>query len=96
MKKNPYVEAKNSKELCDVLGLPRSHAAKLEIRRELVIAIRDRIKEKRWTHLQASKYAEVGRTVITAIMNGDIGKISTDRLIDIADRLGLTVEINVA
>ncbi len=94
--KKPFLEARNSKELCELLGLSASHAAKLEIRRELVIAIRDRLVEKHWTHLQASKLAEVGRTVITAIVNGDVGKISTDRLIDVADRLGLHVEIKVA
>ena len=48
------------------------------------------------THEQAAKIADVGRTVITAIVNGNIGKISTDRLIEVADRLGLEVHIRVA
>lgn len=94
--KNPYVEAKNLSQLCTILGLPKSHASRIEVRRDLVIAIRNKIEAKDWTHAEAAKKAEVGRTVVTAIMNGNIAKISTDRLIDIADRLGYAVSVEVA
>ena len=40
--------------------------------------------------------AGVGRTVITAIANGNLGHISTDRLIDVAHSLGLRVQLKVA
>ncbi len=92
----PFIEVRDISELCDFLGLPASQAARLEIRRDLVVAIHDKIKERKLTHEQAAKEAEVGRTIITAIVNGNIAKISTDRLIDIADRLGLNVHIHVA
>ena len=92
----PYIDIKNISELCKVLGLPKSQAARVEIRRDLVLAIDARIKARKLTHEKASELAGVGRTVITAIVNGNIGKISTDRLIDIADSLGLGVEIRVA
>jgi predicted XRE-type DNA-binding protein len=46
------------------------------------------MKSRRLTHEQAAEIAEVGRTIITAIVNGNIGKISTDQLIEVADRLG--------
>ena len=91
-----YFEAKSTKELCKLLGLPASEASKIEIRRNLVLAIEKVIKQKKWTHEAASKKAGVGRTVITAILNGNIEKISTDRLIDITQSLGLNVRIKVA
>lgn len=92
----PFIEIKNIDQLCKILGLPKSQAARIEIRRDLVIAIDSKIKAKKLTHEQAAKIADVGRTVITAIVNGNIGKISTDRLIEVADRLGLEVHIRVA
>lgn len=92
----PFIETRNIKELCKILGLPKSQAARIEVRRDLVIAIHDKIKFKKLTHEQAAKLAGVGRTVVTAIVNGNIGKISTDKLIDVADRLGLGVHIEVA
>jgi predicted XRE-type DNA-binding protein len=92
----PYVEVKNLKELCKVLGLPESHAPKIEMRRDLVLGIKDIMKRKKLTHVEASQKAKVGRTVITAIVNGNIGKISTDRLIDVATSLGVKLHLEVA
>ena len=91
-----FFEAKNIKELCKILGLPPSQAAKAEIRRDLVIAIKDIIEENEWTQAQAAQRANVGRTVITAIVNGNIQSISTDRLIDVAYNLGLSLQLKVA
>ena len=91
-----YFEAKSTKELCKRLGLPASEANKVEIRRNLVLAIDKVIAQNKWTHEVSAKKANVGRTVITAILNGNIAKISTDKLIDIAQNLGLIVQIKVA
>lgn len=92
----PYVEAKSAKELCKLLNIPLSEAAKIEMRTNLVISIKKVIKRKKLTHEQAAKIAKVGRTVITAIVNGNLEKISTDRLIDVAQEMGLTVQLKIA
>lgn len=94
--KKPYVEAKNAKEICKILNLPLSEVPKIEIRTQLVVAIKRVIERNNLTHVQAAKQAGVGRTVITAIMNGNLGSISTDRLIDVAHSLGLKVQLKVA
>jgi predicted XRE-type DNA-binding protein len=91
-----YVEARNAEELCDIFGLPRSYAPRLRFRRDLVIAIRKTVRKKKWTHAQAAKKADVGRTVITAVMNGNLQGVSTDRLMDIAQNLGLKLKLEVA
>lgn len=91
-----FFEIKNTKKLCQLLGLPESEASKIEMRRNLVIAIKRTIEENDYTHQEAASEAEVGRTVITSIVNGNLEKISTDRLIDIAQALGLKVKLQVA
>lgn len=93
---NSYFEAKNIEELCSLMGLPESEAPKIKIRLELAKAIRRAVEKKELTHAEASKKAAVGRTVMTAIMNGNLDKISTDRLIDIAQALGLRLQLKVA
>jgi predicted XRE-type DNA-binding protein len=93
---NAYKEAKNLKELCRLLGVPLSEAPKIKMRIDLVGAIQKQITRKGYTHQQASERADVGRTVITAIMNGHLEKITTDRLIDIAQALGLKVRLEIA
>ena len=91
-----YTEVKNIKELAKTLKLPKSEAAKIEMRTSLVIAVRRAVMKKHLTHAEAAKIANVGRTVITAILNGNTTHVSTDRLIDIAQNLGLTVTLKVA
>lgn len=91
-----YTEAKNVRELAKVLGLPKGEAAKIEMRANLVVAIRKTVEKKRLTHVEAAKQAGVGRTVVTAILNGNTNHVSTDRLIDIAQSLGLRVTLRVA
>lgn len=66
------------------MGLPASEGPKLRMRVDLAVAIRHLIERKKMTHQQAAEKSDVGRTVITAIMNGNLQKITTDRLIDIA------------
>lgn len=91
-----YFEAKNLDELCSLMGLPKTEAPKLSIRLDLAKAIRRIVEKKKLTHAQASIKTGVGRTVITAIMNGNLNKISTDRLLDIAQSLGLKFHLKVA
>lgn len=91
-----YFEAKNTKELCKLLGLPSSAVQKIEIRIELASAIRKELERQALTHAEAAKKVNVGRTVITAIINGNLKSISTDRLIDVAQGLGLKVQLKVA
>lgn len=93
---NKSVEAKNLKELCNSLGLPESEVPKLRIRLDLAHGIRSAILKHHLTHLEASLKCNVGRTVITAVVNGNLNKISTDRLIDIAQGLGLKLNLKVA
>lgn len=91
-----YFEAKNITELVELLGLPKSQAPKIEMRLELAQAIRKTIEKQKLTHAEAAKKAKVGRTVITAIANGNLQSISTDRLIDVAQSLGLRIHMKVA
>lgn len=91
-----FFEIKDTKQLCKLLDLPPSEAAKIEMRRNLVVAIKRTIEENKYTHQEAANEAGVGRTVITSIVNGNLEKISTDRLIDTAQGLGLKVKLQVA
>ena len=91
-----FKEAKNIQELCKILGLPASEGPKVRMRVDLAVAIRHLIERKKMTHQQAAKKSNVGRTVITAIMNGNLQRITTDRLIDIAQGLGLKVQLKIA
>ncbi len=91
-----FKEAENIQELCKILGLPASDGPKVRMRVDLAVAIRHLIERKKMTHQQAAEKSDVGRTVITAIMNGNLQKMTTDRLIDIAHGLGLKIQLKIA
>lgn len=95
-KNREFFGAKSTKELCKLLGISEKEAEKIEIRRNLVIATKRIIERNEWTHEEAAGEAGVGRTVITAVVNGNLEKVSTDRLIGIAQELGLSVRLRVA
>ena len=57
----------------------------------LMTKIKNIICKKQLTHSEAAKVSNVGRTVITGIMNRSNLDISTDRLIRILNGLGLSV-----
>lgn len=60
---------------------------------KLAKSIRKTIEKLKLTHVEAAEKTGMGRTVITAVMNGNLNKISTDRLIDIAQALGLKFQL---
>ena len=95
MRKN-FVEVKGIKQLFKTFGLSEEEARKVKMRRNLFVAIKKHIQKNKWTHQKTALKAKVGRTVITAIMNGNLDNISTDKLIDIAQKIGLTVTLKVA
>ena len=97
MKKNKtYTEVRSDDELCELLGLSHSETARLKLRTDLVVGIIKLIEKSKLTHVEASEISGVGRTVITAIVNGNIQKISTDRLIEVADNLGVKMTFKIA
>lgn len=91
-----YFEVNSVEQLCKLMGLDASVAPRIILRISLAKAIRSVIEKKKLTHAQAAEKTGVGRTVITAIVNGNLDRISTDRLLDIAQGLGLQYQLQVA
>ncbi len=91
-----YVTVRNLKELCSTLGVPVQEEPRVRMQVELVRAVRKVISERGLTHAEAARIAGVGRTVITAVANGNLDGISLDRLVNIACRFGLRPSVKVA
>lgn len=52
--------------------------------------------KRRWiTHAQVAAEAGIARTVVTAVLNGRLNKISTDRILKIADGLKLNIQLKI-
>ena len=87
---------KSIEELGRAWKMPESEIVRIEIFTSLVVAIQKRIKKLGLTHAEAAKKTGIGRTVITAVMNGNVLHMTIDRLITIANGIGLKVTLKVA
>ena len=66
------------------------------IRLRLSLAIKKAIEEKGLTHVNAALIARTPRTSLTAIANGNLERVSMDRLVTIAHRLGVGISLRLA
>ena len=61
----------------------------------LASEIKKEVRRRFLTHKQVSEEIGIARTVVTAVLNGRLEKISTDRLLRVADGLGLEMELKI-
>lgn len=92
--KSKTVVARNAFELADALGLTPADAVEIEVRSALNDKIVEIVKKLGLTHVQVAKLAETSRTRITAILNRNTQKVSTDLLLRILARLGYRAKIS--
>ena len=65
------------------------------IRQFLSEQIKREVKKRYITHAQVAAETGIARTVVTAVLNGRLEKISTDRILKIVDGLKLNIELRV-
>ena len=93
MKPSNLVVTRNAAELAEALGLTPSDAVEIEIRSDLNDKIIEVVNKKHLTHEQVATLAHTSRTRVTAIMNRNVGEISTDLLLRVLGALGVHAKI---
>jgi predicted XRE-type DNA-binding protein len=77
------------------LGFEPREATKLKIKAQLMCQISEWIKEKKLKQEEASKLLQVTRPRISDVMRGKSGKFTIDALIDMLERAGKQVTLQV-
>ena len=67
-------------------------ASELQIRADLMIAIRDMIKDKGWKQAQTAKVLGINQPRVSNLENGQVGKFSTDTLFKFLFRIGYKLQ----
>ncbi|WP_428354342.1 helix-turn-helix domain-containing protein [Methyloprofundus sp.] len=78
------------------LGFAPEEASKLKIKAQLMCQISEWIKEKQLKQVDASNILHVTRPRISDIMRGKSGKFSIDALVDMLERAGKHVTVQVS
>ena len=77
------------------LGFEPREATKLKIKAQLMCQISEWIKEKNLKQEDASNLLYVSRPRISDVMRGKVGKFTIDALVDILEKTGKNVTIQV-
>ena len=88
MKRVKPVIARNVEELARVLDLSPADAVEIQTRSEINDKIIQVVKESGLTHAQVARLAKTSRSRLTAILNRNTTKVSTDLLLRILGALG--------
>ena len=78
------------------LGFDEAEARVLEMRADLMAALRDRIEKNGWTQIEAAEKLGINQPKISALMKGAWRDFSADMLLLFAARLGLRPTLKLA
>lgn len=87
---------RGSDNVFEDLGFNTEEAANLKIRADLMLDLRHYIQERGWTQEQAADFLGETQPRISNLMNGEISRFSVDKLLNLINRAGLQVRIEVA
>ena len=77
------------------IGFSREEAENLGHRADLMIALTDLIRKRRWTQAAAARMMGVTQPRISDLKRGKLGRFSLDMLIQMLSRAGVGVKISV-
>jgi predicted XRE-type DNA-binding protein len=77
------------------LGFEPKDASKLKIKAQLMCQISEWIKNKQLKQEEASKFLQVTRPRVSDILRGKSGKFTIDALVDMLERIGKHVSIQI-
>ncbi|MBX9916911.1 MAG: XRE family transcriptional regulator [Nitrosomonas sp.] len=77
------------------LGFSAEESTLLAMRAELMVRLRDTIKQRGWTQQEAAEKLGIGQSRVSDLMRGKWDKFSLDMLITLTTRTGQHVELVV-
>jgi predicted XRE-type DNA-binding protein len=96
MRKPKLIVARTPESLAKVLGLSEAEAREWQFQHELLSRLKTAVKRERITHASLATRAGTSRTRVTAILNGDLGHVSSDLLIRLLAALGYRVRVRIS
>ena len=77
------------------LGFTPEEAANLTLRSQLMLVLKDALKERGWTQQRAAKELGIHQPRVSDLMKGHLSEFSLDALVCLVQRLGYEVELTL-
>ncbi len=84
-----------SDNIFEDLGFEPEEAVNLKIRADLILDLRQYIRERGWTQAEAADFFGETQPRISNLMKGEISRFSVDKLIKMLARAGMRVRVEV-
>jgi predicted XRE-type DNA-binding protein len=75
------------------LGFPPEKALALKFKADILMAILDEVRRRKYAQGQLVKVLEEHQPVVSNLLRGKISQMSIEKLLIYADRLGLSLEV---
>lgn len=77
------------------LGYTPEEAANLTLRSQLMLVVKDAIKERGWTQQQAAKELDIHQPRVSDLIKGRLSEFSLDALVCFVEKLGYEVQLKL-
>lgn len=81
--------------LAKQLGIPKRRGVEAVLKAQLIAAIAREVDRLGMTHAKLAARSGLARSAVTGILSGSLQKVTIDRLLRIAEAVGLEAEIRV-
>jgi predicted XRE-type DNA-binding protein len=83
------IVARNPAEIARVIGLTVAESEGWQVQYALLKRLQQIVREEGWTQAEVARRGGSSRTRVTAILNGNLAKVSSDLLIRLLGRLDI-------
>jgi predicted XRE-type DNA-binding protein len=88
--------ARSPEEIAKAIGLTAADSKEWQVQYSLLKRLQQVVREEGLTHAEVARRGGSSRTRVTAILNGNLDKVSSDLLIRLLGSLGYRVKVSVS
>lgn len=91
----PFKVVLGSDNVFEDLGFEAEEAINLKVRADLMLDLCSYIQKQGWTQKEAAEFLGETQPRISNLMNGEIGRFSVDKLMNMLKKVGMEVKVEV-
>ena len=89
------IVARSPEEIAKAIGLTDADSKEWQVQYALLRRLQQVVHKEGWTHAEVARRGGSSRTRVTAILNGNLDKVSSDLLIRLLGALGYRVKVSI-
>ncbi|WP_413557469.1 XRE family transcriptional regulator [Bdellovibrio sp. HCB209] len=80
-------------EIAKMLQIPPARGIEAVMKAQIIFAVKKVVERESLTHTEIATRAKLPRSAVTGILSGSLQKVTIDRLLRLADSVGLTAHL---